>query len=140
MAKKQKKRKQRHREGFDSFIRKTIDEIQKETKYQDYKITFGLSKKEMESEDGQSLAATISVDTTYLQAHITISPYLKRAYKKGDIQEVRRVLCHEVVHGRTQKLFNYAINRFAPKEEVRSAWETLTEEYSRIVYDFVYNK
>jgi hypothetical protein len=131
-----KKKQKKKRISFVNFIEKTIGEIRSAANFKDYKINFRFAKKDKELEDGGGLTvADIHVDTRYLSAYITVFPCLKKIYNNSDYDEIRSVICHEMAHIRTQKLYDCAVNRNISERELKNSWETLTEEYGRLIYD-----
>lgn len=142
--KKHTRKKSKHRQkqkSFDDFVRDTIVEIRHKCHFEDYEIFFKIAKSDKSDEDsGDGVAASINVDTRYLNAHITIYPALVRYYKNKDTDFIRAVLCHELAHIRTQKLFNYTMDRFIKETDVRDTWEGLTEQYGRLLLEKINRK
>lgn len=139
--KKKHKKKTRRRENFDSFIERTIKEIRANADFKDYRFKYTISKKDKYSNEGdRRLQASIEVDHRYLMAYLTIYPALKELYKKGDIMEIRMVLCHELAHIRTHKVYHYAVARYAGEKELKDEWESLTEYVGRLIYEKMASK
>lgn len=55
-------------------------------------------------------AASIRIDTTYLNFTITISDVVYNAYKQEDFDSVRSILVHEFCHLLTEPIYNIAVN------------------------------
>lgn len=81
---------------------------------------------------GDDILAEIIVDRRYLKAIISIYPVLVRKWKRGEKEEVAHALAHEISHIATQHLFDCATSTYVEEEEMKDAWETLTEMIGRM--------
>lgn len=123
--------------NIGKFIAESIKEIRDKANLGDYNVSFRFANKGRRQGHG-TVMAEINVDNTYMNAYVTIMPELVEMIRGGQYTEAKRILCHEIMHIRTEKLATLACNRFASKTAILEEIEKLTEGYSRSVFKNIY--
>lgn len=123
---------------INEFIGQTLDEILgSQGGLADYEIKWRFTKKSKAGRGGVVLAE-IGVSPEYLNATITLRPEFVKMYYDGQHDQVRRVLCHELAHIRTEKLARLASDRYLNPTVLHEEIEALTELHSRLMYKSIY--
>lgn len=122
---------------IDQYIRQTLGEIRDKSNLSDFDIQYRFSSKR-KIRDRAEVYAEIAVDSSYLNAHMTIRPPVIELYKKDQKDKIKKILCHEIAHIRTEKLIHLASSRFVSEIEVRQENEKLTEILGRLMFNSIY--
>lgn len=76
--------------------------------------------------------AVVQANPVYSNAIITVYPMLAKQY--GDnIDMIREVITHELVHCITEELYSLSTNRYSTPPEIQTANEKLVQHITRIV-------
>ena len=130
---------ERDAKNIDKFIQETLVAIRKGAHLDDYEIGYRFSTKKR-TEHNREVCADINVDPEYLSAELTLYPEVIDLFRHDDSTRIKKVLCHELAHIRTERLVSLATKRFASKEEIERELETLTELLGRYMFKEVFIK
>lgn len=76
--------------------------------------------------------ADCTPDRRYLRATFRIYPHFLEHYKSEGAKFVEQTIAHEVAHIATAHFHDCAIAIYIEEEEMKDAWETLTETVGRL--------
>src|ERR1035437_4203934 len=98
-------------------------------------------KKDTEHESYDDfVAASICVDRRYTTATVKVRPPVWRMWLTKDFAGMKTTLFHETAHICTQHMIDLIDLPYKTEDEIKDAWESLTELISRIAHqDFCYN-
>lgn len=74
----------------------------------------------------------INYSTAYKTANLWYYPYTVKLYKEKKFSMLRQALTHEIAHIITEKLASLACERYASKDEIEEATESLTETIGQL--------
>lgn len=83
---------------------------------------------------GHGTQAEIDVLPEYQSFTITIFKTLEEDFKKGFLRTVYDVLCHEIGHIHTEKLYSLADEPYKTEEEVRKSNEELATKIGNYLF------
>lgn len=78
-----------------------------------------------EDEEKENIMAEIEVDADYQKAHLIVYKPLYTSYLQKSFDEIQDVLCHEIGHIHTDKLFNLVERPYKTQNEVIDTEENL---------------
>jgi hypothetical protein len=91
-----------------------------------------MSEDKNDEERNETISAETSTQRRYLRAVIKIYPYVERQWKKGEIEDVRETIHHEVSHLATQHVMDLMVSCYKDEGETKDAWETLTQVVAKM--------
>lgn len=83
-------------------------------------------------DDKDQVYAECTVDRGYLKAIFTIYPRTLNEYKKNGNEWLSGIIAHEVAHIATAHMYELATGAYKTVEEMKDAWESLTERIGRM--------
>lgn len=89
-------------------------------------------KEPKKSEDGNDVLGEMSTDRRYLKGTLRISPLVEDMWRRGEKNEVKDVIHHEIAHLATQHLYDVGTATYRDEGEMKDAWETLTTVVGRM--------
>lgn len=92
-----------------------------------------------EDKRAHGIQAEIEVLPEYQSFTITIYKNLEESFKKGFNNTVFNVLCHEIGHVHTEKLYDLAAETYKTEEEVRKSNEELSTKIGNYLYKLAKN-
>lgn len=117
------------------FCENTVKKIQEFHGLTDYEIVCNFDPKPHPNDQGNRVTiAEIEIDNEYMRANLYVYPKFAQLYWDKQIDELTRILCHEIAHLRTFNIANLAFERYTTKESIKEETERLTEIISRCMY------
>lgn len=74
----------------------------------------------------------MKTDRRYLHGTLRLYPVVLKNWEKGEKDQVKKVVYHEIAHLATQHIFDIATSCYKDEGETKDAWESLTEVISRM--------
>lgn len=103
---------------------------------EDYTFKTSWSHEDEKRGEEDYCAAKIDVDRRYMMAHMTIYPFVWKDWIAGSKtdEDVKKIVAHEISHMATQHVVNLMYSAFCNENEVKDAWESLTELIGQLLY------
>lgn len=118
-------------------ISRAVSDYCWELRVQQWNVGIEYKHEDKEQEDPLNhVCASIVVNRRYLEAVVSIYPYLVKKYvtKKYNEDEVRQVVAHEISHLVTEHFYHVATAPYRDQGEMHDAWETCTTVIGRLIH------
>lgn len=84
--------------SYESWITQFVENLSEYFNLAGWRISLEFSEDQDVSEEGNLVAASISVTSDYQMAVITVSPPLQAEFERGEFRQIVQSLVHEMVH------------------------------------------
>lgn len=128
---KKKRTKQVYPERFRKLVEESAESYQENLGHKNLAVDIYYMK--VADPENSNAGMTMSVRHSYLDATMRVYPGALDEWKNHGDDSVRDMVAHEIAHLETNKLHDLTQNRFVSSEEVRVAFESLTELLGRYI-------
>lgn len=128
---KKKRTKQIYPDRFRKLVEECADAYQDNLGHKNIAVDIAYMK--YTDPENPKAAMTMKVRHTYLDATMRVYPGALDEWKEHGDNAIRDMVAHEIAHLETNKLHDLTQERFVSTEEVRAAFESLTELLGRYI-------
>jgi len=123
-------------EKFKKFVNKSIKTILIHSDLPEYKYNLIFSDTHVKDNDkrGHSIEAEIDVLPEYQSFTMTIYKIMEKDFKKGFKDNVFDILCHEIGHIHTEKLYDIGEKPYKTEEELTKTNEELATKIGNYLF------
>ena len=97
-----------------------------------YRIDIHYMDEAKDSDGETNTRGEMETDKRYLQGTMRLYPKVLAQWEKGEINQVKEVVYHEIAHLATQHFYDVATSIYKDEGETKDAWETCTEVIGRL--------